>query len=241
MGHHGGVCAILENKEIENHNLQFQQQDVPTNLKAFATLFPNATLACSFGPEDMVIVDMLHEHAVQLPVFYLDTNLLFAETYGLRDLTIARYPRLTFHQVLPAITLQEQEAQKGANLWESAPDACCAIRKVLPLETHLKGFDGWITGIRRQQSPTRKDAQILEYDQRFGLYKLNPLAFWSEEEVWDYIKTHNVPYNPLHDHGYPSIGCAPCTRPVKEGEDPRAGRWAGFAKTECGLHQEVTS
>ncbi|MHB1956486.1 MAG: phosphoadenylyl-sulfate reductase [Sulfobacillus sp.] len=142
---------------------------------------PRVALACSFGAEDMVLLDMVM--AIQ------------------RD-----------------------------------PDACCALRKVKPLENLLAGYDGWITGIRRDQSPARSNARAVEWDERFGLVKVNPLADWTMDQVWSYIRTHGVPYNPLHDRGYPSIGCIHCTRAVNPGEDARSGRWSHFAKTECGLH-----
>lgn len=194
-------------------------------------------LAASFGAEDVVLIDMLHRVAPQTPIFYLDTNKHFPETYETRDRLAERYGK-TFIQVLPKLTLAEQARQYGDELWKRDPNLCCNLRKVEPLGEILAGYQAWITGIRRDQAPTRANAQKIEWDDKFQLVKFNPLASWTAEEVWAYIREHDVPYNPLHDQHYPSIGCAVCTRPVQPGEDPRAGRWAGFAKTECGLHEQ---
>jgi phosphoadenosine phosphosulfate reductase len=195
------------------------------------------TFACSFGAEDMVLLDILMKIDPEASVFYLDTDVLFPETYDLIDRAVERYgiPNLT--RVRPKLTLAEQAEQHGDELWRRDPDLCCSLRKVQPLTEWLSGQEGWITGIRREQAPTRRNAKVFEWDQKFGLVKVNPLVRWTNDEVWEYIRQHDVPYNPLHDQGYPSIGCLHCTRPVAPGEDPRSGRWAGFAKTECGLHK----
>lgn len=198
---------------------------------------PNLTFACSFGAEDMVILDMISRINPEASVFYLDTDVLFSETYELRDRAALRYGLPNLTQVRSTLSLEEQAEAHGEQLWETDPTTCCILRKVNPLADTLLLFDGWITGIRREQSPTRATAQVFEMDEKFSLIKVNPLAFWTERQMWDYIHDHDVPYNSLHDQGYPSIGCKHCTRPVKEGEDARSGRWAGFEKTECGLHQ----
>jgi len=197
---------------------------------------PKITFACSFGAEDMVILDMLMSIDTQADVFYLDTNVLFPETYELIERAIAKYGIPNLHQVFPKLTLEEQAAQYGDALWSRDPNLCCKIRKVEPLADFLAGYDGWITGIRREQAPTRRNAKVFEWDAKFNIVKVNPLVRWTEKDVWNYIVERGVPYNPLHDRNYPSIGCLHCTRPVKPGEDPRSGRWAGFDKTECGLH-----
>lgn len=196
------------------------------------------TLACSFGAEDVVLVDALQRipGGKKVDIFYLDTDLHFPETYETRDRLEERYG-IRFKRVTPALTLDEQQASYGPALWRQDPNRCCYLRKVQPLEKTLSEYDAWMTGIRREQSPTRRKAQIVEVDQRFRLTKVNPLVHWTSEDVWAYIRERDVPYNPLHDERYPSIGCAPCTRPVHEGEDLRSGRWSGFQKTECGLHQ----
>jgi phosphoadenosine phosphosulfate reductase len=193
-------------------------------------------LASSFGAEDVVLIDMLQNLAPTIPVFYLDTDKHFTETYATRDKLQERYGT-SFIQVLPELTLAEQAEKHGDKLWEREPNLCCQIRKVEPLQRILSEYEAWITGIRRQQSPTRAHAKKVEWDEKFNLVKFNPLADWTDAQVWEYIHANDVPYNPLHDRNYPSIGCHVCTRPVLPGQDPRAGRWAGFEKTECGLHK----
>jgi len=197
---------------------------------------PGLTLACSFGgPSGMVLLDMLMQIDRSVEVFYLDTDFLFPETYRLRDIAAAKYGfQPTGYMSL--LTPQQQAQRYGDALWARDPDACCAIRKVEPNQRALAGKSAWISGIRRDQSKTRNDIQIVEWDEKFGLVKINPLATWTEAQVWKYIIDNGVPYNELHDRNYPSIGCTYCTKPVLPGEDPRSGRWQGFDKTECGLH-----
>ncbi len=204
--------------------------------KAVDEFHPKLALACSFGAEDMVLVDSLSRVRPGARVFYLDTSLLFQETYQLIELARKKYP-LQFERVATERSVEAQEKLHGPALWSRFPDQCCHIRKIEPLKRVLSTLDAWITGIRREQSPTRAQAQIREWDSKFQLFKFNPLALWSIKDVWNYIHKHDVPYNPLHDRNYPSIGCVPCTAPVLPGQDPRSGRWAGFAKTECGLHK----
>lgn len=200
---------------------------------------PKIVLACSFGAEDVVLVDMIHRINSSVPLFYLDTDFLFPETYTTRDRIIERY-QLKPAQVIQTkslLTPEQQAGQYGETLWTREPDRCCQVRKVEPLTRVLKEFDAWVTGIRRDQAPTRANAKMIEWDERFQLVKVNPLAKWSWSEVWTYINVYEVPYNPLHDQHYPSIGCTHCTKPVMSGEDPRSGRWQGSGKTECGLHK----
>jgi phosphoadenosine phosphosulfate reductase len=197
---------------------------------------PGLALACSFGgPSGMVLLDMIMGIDKTVEVFYLDTDFLFPETYKLRDIAAARYG---FEPVgyMSLLTPSQQAAKYGEALWSRDPDACCAIRKVEPNQRALEGKRAWISGIRRDQSKTRTDIPLVEWDSKFGLVKLNPLAAWTESQVWKYIIDNGVPYNELHDRNYPSIGCTHCTKPVKPGDDPRSGRWQGFDKTECGLH-----
>lgn len=198
--------------------------------------FPNITFACSFGAEDVVLVDMVQKISPKTDIFYLDTDFHFKETYDTRD-RLEQHYGLKFVQVKPAITPEEQAEKHGEALWKSEPTACCNIRKVEPLTRILGNYEAWITGIRRDQAPTRANAKKIEYDTKFGLVKFNPIAHWTSDDVWEYIRANNIYYNPLHDQDYPSIGCEYCTRQVKAGEDPRAGRWSGFEKTECGLHK----
>lgn len=214
-----------------------QPQDVLAYaLKQYA---PNIILACSFGAEDVVLVDMIHKINPRTKLFYLDTDFLFKETHEVKDRLIAKYG-LRPEQVIQAkslLTPEQQAAQHGEALWSRNPDQCCQLRKIDPLTRVLNGYAAWITGIRRDQAPTRANAGFVEWDQKFQLVKFNPLAKWKSEDVWAYIKVHEVPYNELHDRHYPSIGCTHCTAPVMPGEDPRSGRWKNFAKTECGLHK----
>jgi phosphoadenosine phosphosulfate reductase len=197
---------------------------------------PDVALATGFGAEGCVLVAMLSEVSKDARVFYLDTDLLFPETYALKDRLEARYG-IRFERRATQLSLGAQAEEHGERLWERRPDLCCQLRKIEPLRQMLSGLRAWITAIRRDQSPARAGAGVVERDAKFGLVKINPLAGWSSRDVWNYIVRYDVPYNPLHDHGYPSIGCAPCTTPVRIGEDPRAGRWRGTEKTECGLHQ----
>ncbi|ANE46814.1 phosphoadenosine phosphosulfate reductase [Paenibacillus swuensis] len=198
--------------------------------------FPNITFACSFGAEDVVLVDMLQKVSPKSDIFYLDTDFHFTETYEVRDRLAEKYG-INFVRVAPLLTPEEQALKHGEELWTSAPNECCNIRKVEPLTRILGQYDAWITGIRRDQAPTRANAKKVEYDYKFGLVKFNPIANWTTDDVWNYIRTNDIIYNTLHDNHYPSIGCHYCTRQVMPGEDPRAGRWAGNDKTECGLHK----
>ncbi len=200
---------------------------------------PKIVLACSFGAEDVVLTDMVQRIDPSVPLFYLDTDFLFPETLATKDRIVERY-NLKPAQVLRVtsqLTPAEQTSQYGDALWSRDPDRCCQLRKIEPLRRVLTGFDAWITGIRRDQAPTRANARLIEWDAKFQLVKVNPLAKWTWDDVWTYIKIYEVPYNELHDRNYPSIGCTHCTKPVMPGEDPRSGRWQGNAKTECGLHK----
>ncbi len=196
-------------------------------------------LACSFGAEDVALVDMMLRINPQSTLFYLDTDFLFPETYTVRDRIIKHYG-LKNEQLIhmkPSLNPAEQASQHGEGLWLRNPDLCCQLRKIEPLTRVLKNYGAWITGIRRDQSATRAHAPLVEWDTKFGLVKFNPLAAWSWEQVWEYIRTNQVPYNKLHDQHFPSIGCTHCTAPVMPGEDPRSGRWKSSTKTECGLHR----
>jgi phosphoadenosine phosphosulfate reductase len=192
-------------------------------------------IASSFGAEDVVLIDVASRLGMPYRVFTLDTDFLFPETYALIE-TIEKDYGITIERTKSELTPEAQAGQHGTALWASKPDLCCQLRKVEPLKKHLAGLAAWVTGVRRDQAPTRANTRKLEWDGKFNLVKLNPLADWTWNQVWDYIRAHNVPYNPLHDQNYPSIGCTYCTRPVQPGEDPRAGRWSGFNKIECGLH-----
>ncbi len=205
---------------------------------AAARFTPRIAFATGFGAEGCVILDMIGRHRLPIDVFTLDTGLLFPETHDLWRKLEARY-RLRIRAVRPALDLPQQAALRGDRLWERDPDSCCAIRKVAPLDAALEGLDAWVTAIRREQTRDRATVRVLERDPRFGLVKVNPLAAWTHEQVWTYVRAHDVPVSPLHARGYPSIGCIPCTSPVRPGEDARAGRWRGREKKECGLHARM--
>lgn len=227
---------ILQQEEVSRLAEEFRNARPEEIITAALERIPNITFASSFGAEDMVLLDMLMQINNQASVFYIDTDRLFPETYELIEKTIVRYRIPNLLHVRPELTLEEQAEKYGDELWLRDPDLCTNLRKVQPLIKTLSKFDGWVTGIRRDQAPTRANAETFEVDHKFGLIKVNPLAFWTSEQVWAYIRSNDVPYNPLHDMGYPSIGCVHCTQPVQPGEDPRSGRWRGFDKTECGLH-----
>ncbi len=198
------------------------------------TFGQDLALATGFGPSGVVLMHLVSLLEPAMTVFYLDTDLLFDETYALRDRIEARLG-LTFTRVAGP-SLDEQAVAAGPALWRREPDRCCFLRKVQPLRHFLATRRAWISGLRRDQSATRADVQIVGWDAANGLVKINPLAAWTSNDVWRYIQAHNLPYNDLHDAGYPSLGCRPCTRPVSVGENERAGRWAGRVKTECGIH-----
>jgi phosphoadenosine phosphosulfate reductase len=199
------------------------------------TYYPRLTMATAFGPEGCVILHMLAEIEPKVRVFNLETGYQFAETLELRDRIAERYG-IEVELVRPEATVAEYEVTHGGPLYRTEPDRCCHDRKVLPLRRAVAGYDAWISAIRADQSMHRARADVVGWDAKFDLVKLNPLLRWTKRDVWAFIVTHDVPYNPLHDQGYPSIGCWPCTRPVDPGQEERAGRWAGQAKTECGLH-----
>ena len=202
---------------------------------AAATFRQDVAMASGFGPEGMVLIDVASRSRLALRVFTLDTEFLFPETYDLIDRVEKRY-EIKVERIYSTLTPEEQEGIHGAELWGRNPDQCCSLRKVEPLKKKLAELRAWITAIRRDQTTTRAHARKLEWDSKFQLIKINPIADWTAEMVWTYIRKHDVPYNPLHDRNYPSIGCVHCTRAIQPGEDLRAGRWAGFRKTECGLH-----
>jgi len=202
---------------------------------ALAAFGPDLVLATGFGPSGVVLMHMLAHLSPETPVFYLQTDLLFPETLAVRDELAARLG-LKFIEIHCGLSLTEQAAAHGPDLWQRNPDLCCHLRKVSPLRQFLADKAAWVTGLRRDQSTARAQTPLLAWDMVNGLVKLNPLVAWSEADVWGYIAVHHLPYNVLHDQGYPSLGCIPCTRSVAEGQDVRAGRWAGWNKTECGIH-----
>jgi phosphoadenosine phosphosulfate reductase len=219
--------------------------ELVSHLKKTEAAQSPAAFACSFGAEDMVLLDAIAQHARKIEVFTLDTGRLPEETQTLLETVREKYP-IEIHTYFPdAPAIEVWVAQNGPNAFYKSVaqrKQCCQIRKVQPLQRALAGKKSWITGLRREQSQARQTLQIEGWDDANGLIKINPLLEWSNDEVWGYIKEHSVPYNALHDRGYPSIGCAPCTRAVQPGEDSRAGRWWWEASSkECGLHQHKES
>lgn len=191
-------------------------------------------LACSLG--ELVLLDMLVKIKKDARIFVIDTGLLFKETHELKERAEEKYG-IKLEVYSSPVSLERMEAEHGPELWKTDPDRCCEIRKVMPLKNVLSGLKLWISGIRREQAPSRANAPIVGMDEKYGLIKVNPLAGWTKKQVWDYICSNDVPYNELLDKDYPSIGCEKCTQKVCPGQDQRSGRWAGFEKTECGLHK----
>ncbi len=193
-------------------------------------------LTCSWQKQSSVLVHMVADLGLDLDIVELDTQLFFRETYETRERLVERY-RLKL--IRPDVmTIAEQHTLEGPNLWERDPDRCCHVRKIEPLLKVLVPYEGWASGIRRDQSPSRAGIPKVVWSERYGVWKIHPLADWDEKQIWAYIMKHEIPYNPLHDVGYRSIGCIPCTRPTRDDEEERAGRWAGSDKLECGLHFE---
>jgi phosphoadenosine phosphosulfate reductase len=207
---------------------------------AFATYGEDVAIATGMGAEGMVLLDIASRINPDMKVFTGDTEFLFPETYDLIDRVEERYG-IKIERILSQLSPEEQEREFGTKLWATNPDQCCNLRKVEPLRRKLSRLDAWITAIRRGQTPERAGAKKIAWDEKFNLVKINPLADWTHQMVWSYIVQNDVPYNPLHDRNYPSIGCTNCTRAVQAGEESRAGRWSGFGKNECGLHTAAAS
>jgi phosphoadenosine phosphosulfate reductase len=202
---------------------------------AVEEFYPRLTMATAFGPEGNCIIHMLADLEPRVRIFNLDTGYQFPETLELRERIKNRYG-IEVERVQPEQTVEEYEDEHGGPLYVHRPDQCCHDRKMVPLRRAVADYDAWISAIRRDQTSDRAAASLVQWDAKFGLVKVNPLLNWSKKDVWNFIVKNDVPYNPLHDQGYPSIGCWPCTQQVKCGEDERAGRWAGKVKKECGLH-----
>jgi phosphoadenosine phosphosulfate reductase len=202
---------------------------------AVETFGSKLTMATAFGAEGCCLIHMLAEIAPDMRIFNLDTGYQFTETLELRERIRIRYGT-DVELVRPELTVAEYEKEHGGPLYRHRPDQCCYDRKIVPLRKAIIGYEAWISAIRRDQTTDRGAARVVEWDAKFNLVKVNPLLRWTRKDVWNFVFKNDVPYNPLHDQGYPSIGCHPCTAPVEEGGDERSGRWAGSAKKECGLH-----
>jgi phosphoadenosine phosphosulfate reductase len=232
---------MLTAAEIEKLNREFSVQPTVEILRwAWDRFGERAAIGTSFQGAGLVMLHLAVQHQLRFPVFTLDTGLLFDETVELKG-RLEKFLGTSIENLVPDLTVEEQADVHGPELWRREPDLCCTIRKVLPLRDRLEQLDCWITGLRRDQSATREAVGMLELytlDEQRGrdILKLNPMASWSREAVWHYIHEHGIPYNPLHDEGYRSIGCRPCTRKIASSESERAGRWTGFNKVECGIH-----
>jgi phosphoadenosine phosphosulfate reductase len=232
---------MLSALEIQALNGRFSQEPAEAILRwAWERFGPRAAIGTSFQGAGLVMIHLAHSQGLVFPVFTLDTGLLFPETVDLKH-RLETFFGLKIESLEPDLTVEEQADIHGAELWRSNPDLCCTVRKVLPLRDKLADLECWITGLRREQSETRADIGIVEVyvsDEASGreIVKANPMAQWSRDRVWQYLRDHRIPYNPLQDRGFRSIGCRPCTRMTANGENERAGRWTGFNKVECGIH-----
>ena len=202
---------------------------------AVATFQPKLTMATAFGAEGCCLIHMFAEIDPTVRIFNLETGYQFKETLALREQIKERYG-IEVEYVRPDLTVEEYEKEHGGPIYGIRPDQCCHDRKIIPLQRAVVGYDAWISAIRGDQTGHRASHDPVMWDAKFKLVKISPLLGWTKKEVWKFITDHDVPYNPLHNQGYPSIGCWPCTRAVGEGEDERAGRWHGTMKKECGLH-----
>ena len=233
----------MKAEEIKSLNERFRSSEPQEILSYFIERFgAKIALASSLGAEDQVLTEMIVKINPETTIFTLDTGRLFPETYDLIDRTSRKYKKNLQIYFPDNLKVQEMVNKKGINLFFESVESrkeCCFLRKIEPLQRAFSGLDVWICGLRAEQSVTRTDIDIVEWDENNKLVKINPLAFWSEEQLWDYINTQKIPYNTLHDKGYPSIGCQPCTRAIEEGEDVRAGRWwwENPDTKECGLHK----
>ncbi len=224
---------MMRNFDALNRSLTYPEDILRWAVESYAERLAVVT---SFQVTGIATLHMLSQLGAVVDVLTLDTGLLFPETYALMGELQAR---LGFNlvRVKPALTVEQQADQYGEALWKRDPDACCRMRKVVPLKSALAGYEAWLTGLRHDQSKTRKDLPAVSWDKRNANVKIAPFVEWTEEMIWTYIRAYDLPYNPLHDRGYPSIGCAPCTQAVMEdSDDLRAGRWANQSKTECGIH-----
>jgi phosphoadenosine phosphosulfate reductase len=223
-------------EELERLNGELEGKNPQDVLRwAVARFFPKLTMGTAFGPEGNCIIHMLAEIEPGVRIFNLDTGYQFKQTLELRERIKDRYG-IEVEYVRPELTVAEYEKKHGQPLYYKDPDQCCFDRKVLPLRRAVVGYDAWISAIRKDQTADRGKANLVGWDAKFSLVKVNPLLSWTKSDVWKFVLDNDVPYNPLHDLGYPSIGCEPCTEAVGEGQDERAGRWKGSAKKECGLH-----
>jgi phosphoadenosine phosphosulfate reductase len=230
------AVQMISEEELTAANLTLAGKTPQEVLRwAVARFAPRLTMATAFGAEGCCLIHMLAEIEPRIPIFNLETGYQFAETLAMRERLRERYG-IDVEWVRPETTVEEYEKEHGGPLYVIRSDQCCHDRKIVPLRRSLAGFDAWISSIRKDQTEHRAKAGVLQWDRKFELAKVNPLLTWTKKDVWSFVMKHDIPYNPLHDQNYPSIGCWPCTRPVADGADERSGRWAGTVKKECGLH-----
>ncbi len=230
-------CATTRDLSVAISEDTPTDQLIPWTMDRFAD--QRIIITSSFGMEGCALIDMYAKLGVPITVVYLDTMFFFPETYALRDRLISRYPHLTFENRGTTLRPEQQADKFGPDLWKTDPDQCCKIRKVDPMYKVMADVDVWLTGLRRSQSIARANLQLIEWDWRYQVLKISPLAKWEREDVWTYIQKNDVPYNELHERGYPTVGCTHCTKPVEGvqiGQYSREGRWSDIDKTECGLH-----
>jgi len=238
------VDLLLPEETVADLNARFEHEE-PQEIIRWAlqdSALPEMAVASSFQAEDTVVMDMAVKARGDVPILFLETGFHFAETLAFKE-RLTDMLRLNVVDLIGDYTVEEQNREFGDKLWERDPKMCCELNKVIPLNRALRQLDGWVTGMRRDSAPTRANASIVDqYQLEPGktLVKFNPIATWTRKEVWGYLKEHDLPHLSLYDLGYASIGCAPCTRIVFPGEDERAGRWAGAAKVECGIHETET-
>jgi len=232
---------MLTSEEVQTLDRQFNSLPTEEILRwAWERFGERAAIGTSFQGAGLVMMDLARRNGLRFPAFTLDTGLLFPETLAVKQ-RLEEFFGYSIESLHPDLTVDQQAEAQGPELWKRDPDLCCTMRKVLPLQSKLGEIDCWITGLRREQSETRSNIGIIElylFDETSGreIVKLNPMANWDRDAVWKYIREQKIPYNPLHDRGYRSIGCWPCTKVIGAGQDERAGRWTGFNKVECGIH-----
>ncbi|MDQ4106653.1 MAG: phosphoadenylyl-sulfate reductase [Actinomycetota bacterium] len=237
LGSLGHKSMVLNEERLAGASWRLEGADAWERIEwAAETYGEGLALSASFGGgEGMALLDMISKITDKVTVLTIDTGFIFKETAEFREEVMRRY-RLPVEVLRPALSVEEQVERYGEQMRTCSPELCCQVRKIEPLQRALRNYDAWMTGIRREQTPQRAGTKIVAWDERYGAAKIAPLADWTDEQVWSYIEEHDVPVNPLLHQGYKSIGCEPQTRPVHDDEDPRAGRWSGMDKTECGIH-----
>ena len=244
---HGNTLPVIDSTDQDETPEIVNEASRPEEIVGWAlSRFADRELVVttSFGMEGCALLDMVARHNRPVRVIWVDTMFLFAETYALRDRMTARYPHLRFEKHGTPLTPEVQAQRFGPELWRRDPSRCCALRKVEPMKAALAGVDVWLSGITRSQSRHRAAIRVVEWDWGFNLLKVSPLAAWDRTRVWEYVRTHDVPFNELHERGYPTLGCTHCTTAVPSSgptQYTRVGRWSGSDKSECGLHLDTSS